>query len=128
MQKNTQAIKIDVASKSLSIVTLNDWQEIAPSISENCSLFECPVTFENGDTIYVDEEGLFNHFEGGFIMDGWKYPLVGNALLIGTDYEGDSKNVETTMYELLKMITWVSKEDSLEWKENASDFGSVIFF
>ena len=133
MQTNTnsqpiQAIKIDVASKSLSIVTLNDWQEIAPAISKNCSLFQCPVTFENGDTIYVDEEGLYNDFEGGFIMDGWRYPLVGNALLIGSDEEGESKNVETTMVELLKMITWVSKEDSNTWKDNALDFGTIIYF
>jgi len=128
MQTNTQAIKIDVASKSLSIITLNDWQEIAPAISENCSLFACPVTFENGDTIYVDEEGLYNDFEGGFTMDGWRYPLVGNALLIGSDEEGESKNVETTMVELLKMITWVSKEDSNTWKDNALDFGTIIYF
>lgn len=128
MTKNTQAIKIDVAAKSLSLITLKDWRDIAPTISENCSIFECPVTFENGDTIYIDEEGLYNDFEGGFTMDGWRYPLVGNALLIGSDEEGESKNVETTMVELLKLITWVSKEQSTSWKDKALDFGTVLYF
>jgi len=128
MNKAYSAIKVDSASRSLSIITINDWRDIAPAIGNNCYNFCCPVTFKNGDTIYTDDEGLYNPFEGGIIMDNWAYPLLGNCLIIGGDEEGDSCDVKSTIYELLPKIKFITKEEAEHWRTNAMNGYSVIVF
>lgn len=113
-----KAFKIDPKNKTIEEIVINRWQGIYQHISEECCTFCCPVQFENDDTIYADDEGLFHTIEGGIIMKDWKYPILGNTLLIGEDREGDIDDVKTSLEELQSKIIWVSKELCLKHKES----------
>ena len=112
-----KALKINVVTQQVEEIEFNDWRDIAPAIGNECTNFECPVSFDNEDTLYCDEEGLFHTVEGGFMMKNWDYPIVGNALLIGTDSEGGSVNVKTTKEELFNLIKWVSKDEANDYAD-----------
>ena len=105
----TKAIFIDVEKKEVSYIELAEPKEIAKQIG--CEYFCCPVTLENNDTIYVDDESLLfpDKIQGGFAFAGWNYPLVGNAIILGANDEGDSIDCKTTIEEIKSIITFLSK-------------------
>lgn len=111
-----KAIKIDVVKKSLYEIEIKDWHDIAPAIGNECTLFACPVSFDNDDSIYVDDEGLHRELEGGFAMLNWQYPLVGNGIILGTDEEGDMVDYKSNIDELNRMIVFISKEEGEKWR------------
>ena len=80
----------------------------------DCDSFEAPFAFENGDTMYCDEEGLFKEeIIGGIRMTNWTGMIIGKILLLGCNMEtGDSKDVETPVEVLKKHIIWVSKNEA----------------
>jgi hypothetical protein len=102
-----KAIKINTDIQKIEIVEIGDWKDIAPAIGNGCTTFCCPVTFDNKDTIYADDEGLYNDFKGGFMLEGWAYPLVGNAIVLGTNNRGGSIDAKSTIEELENAIIWV---------------------
>ena len=88
-----RAIKINVETKTIETIILgDDYKEIYPAIGNGCSCFAIPVEFPNGDSMYVDDESLLrpDDIVGGFIMEGWRVPIIGNAILLGCDEEGES--------------------------------------
>jgi hypothetical protein len=110
-----KAFRINSADRKVEEIKINDWKDIAPAIGNGCDIFTAPVTLENDDTIYVDDEGLYHPFEGGFMMEGWQYPCVGNAIVQGTDEEGESTEPKTTKEELEAMIQWIDKSTCERW-------------
>jgi len=82
-------------------------QPIYDALGNNCTTFAVPIVYPNGDGMYVDDEGLFKQQNGGFQFPNWSYPLLGNALILGSDEEGNSVDVKTTKEELLKDIEWL---------------------
>ena len=93
-----KAIQINSELGTLQYVYLgDDFNEIYPFIGEQCSTFACPVIFENQDALYVDDEGLYNDYKHGFCMDEWSYPILGNALILGTDEDGNSVDCKMTI-------------------------------
>ncbi len=104
-----QAIFINAEERKLEYVTLsNDYHEIYPFIGPHCRTFSCPITFDNQDSIYVDDEGLYMGYEHGFIMDGWDYPILGNGLILGANEEGDSVSVKSTIEELQNKFQFIT--------------------
>ncbi len=110
-----RALRINSAERKVEEIQINDWKDIAPAIGNECNTFTCPVIFENEDAIYADDEGLYHPFEGGFMMKDWEYPIVGNAVIQGTDEEGESTEPLTTKEELEAMIIWVDKARCERW-------------
>lgn len=83
----------------------------------DCEMFECPVEFANGDTLYCDEEGKLTHTHkqtGGFTYPkGWHDIIVGKALVIGTNHRtGESTDCKSKPEDILVtewgQIKWVS--------------------
>lgn len=112
-----KAIKIDVLKQDVEYVELSkDYKDISKEIG--CDYFCCPVTFENQDTIYCDDEALLNpdNIQGGFIFSGWNYPLINNAIILGTDEEGASINCKSTIEDIKSKIHFVSKQTILFFK------------
>ena len=105
-----KALKIDTLTKTITYVELATWRDIAPAIGNGCTTFACPVTLANGDTMYIDDEGLFNDFDGGIIMEDWNTPIVGNIILLNQDEEGESTDAVSDPAELLKQIKFISKD------------------
>ena len=123
-----KAIKIDVVKQDVYEIELSDdYKAIYGAIGNGCTIFCAPVEFENGDTLYSDEEGLLHKkMEGCFMMENWKYPLVGNAIILGTDDEGDSIDAKSTIEEIKNKITFYDSEIAERWKEKALNTPSKI--
>ena len=113
-----KALKINTATQQIEEITINDWKDIAPAIGNGCRTFTIPVILDNEDSIHCDDEGLFNTIEGGFMMEDWMYPIVGNSLLIGSDEDGEMVDVKTTKEEMEKLVIWVNKKDAEAWADN----------
>jgi len=111
-QNMKKAIKIDVEKQTLEYITIEDGlNPIYDAIGNECSCFCCPVSFDNEDTIYADDEILLDtdKIKGGFIMEDWQVPLCGNAIILGTDMEGDSVDVKSDIELLKKQIHFISE-------------------
>lgn len=106
-----KALKINTEKRTIIEVQIKDWREIAPGIGNGCTTFSCPVELKNGDTIFCDDDGLSNPYYGGWIMDGWDYPLVGNALIIGADRDGNSIDCKTSLEDMRIDIIFLTIED-----------------
>lgn len=82
-----------------------DYKSIYQLIGADC--FDAVGFSPDGDTAYVDDEGLLkpNHF---FEIQGYPNPLAGKACILGTNEEGDSVEPKITLEELQRMVTWVT--------------------
>jgi len=124
-----KAIRINVEKRILEDIEISsELSSITDAIGNNCSLFCCPVDFDNGDTIYADDESLlrYDDIKGGFIMPDFRVPLVGNAIVLGTDEEGDSIDVKTDINELAEKIIFISEEMAKEYSIKAMNTPPVI--
>ena len=115
-----KAIKIDVEKQSVYEITLgDDYKEIYPHIGNGCGLFSIPVTFENGDSLYADDEGLLHpEMIGGFLMPNWITPIVGNAIILGADDEGESIDYKSNIEHISNQISWLSKNKAELFKKS----------
>lgn len=101
-----RAIKIDVEKQELSYVEVGEYTDIYKHVE--CELFCVPVTFENMDALYCDDEArLKEEIKGGFKLKGWNYPIYGNGLILGTDLKGESIDCKTTLEEIEAQIRWI---------------------
>lgn len=113
-----KAIKIDVEKQTLEYITIEDGlNPIYDAIGNECSTFCCPVSFDNEDSIYADDDILLHKhkIKGGFIMEGWQYPICGNAIILGTDLEGDSVDVKSDILLLVKQIHFINEFKALSY-------------
>ena len=112
----SKAILIDVVNKNISYTTINDYKEIYNVIGHGCNTFDCPYQFDNGDTLYVDDEGLFidpSALLGAFYIDGFpSQPLFGHGLIVGIDDEGETDEVLSTVEEIKKKVTFLNDESA----------------
>lgn len=100
-----KAILIDSKNQTVTETEIGDYKDIYAKIGNGCTLFAIPVEFENGDALYVDDEGLLHEkVEGCFMLEGWAIPIVGNAIIWGTDEEGDSQDCKTTVDDIKAQI------------------------
>lgn len=75
-------------------------------------LIDAPIfataTFnEFGDTIFVDDEGLFREDQAFFRHDGYPQPLAGKGLVLGCDDEGETVAPSTTLEALRNDVSFV---------------------
>jgi hypothetical protein len=112
-----RAIKINVEKQIFEEIEIKDWTEIAPAIGNKCEIFTCPITLENGDTMYCDDEALFTEQCGGIIMKDWLYPLLGNIILLNADKEGNNTPAVSQIEKLKKQIAFLTKEQTNEYQQ-----------
>ncbi len=105
-----KCLKINVETQQIEEIEYSgNFREIYGIIGNECSTFACPVTLDNEDTIYCDDEGIFKPNIGGWKFADFDYQLVGNAVLMGADDEGESVDVKTSKEELEAMVIWIDK-------------------
>jgi hypothetical protein len=91
---------------------------------------EAAWSWESGDVLFVDEEGLFKSKPGFFRIsarpDG--YPLAGDGVLVGPermDAEGEYLGTDDpvmTLETLRGMVTFLTRDQAIAWsKGNASE-------
>ena len=114
-----KALLIDVVTKTITEVQVGHYSDIYKHIGNDCGTFAVPVEFENGDSIFVDDESLLKEVHGGFLMKDFKYPLCGNAVILGQDEEGESTNYKSNIEEIKRGVIFVTKEYAQAWQEKA---------
>ena len=77
-----------------------------------CRCFAVGGYLDNGDVVYIDDEGLFGatHFFRIKDINGGM-PLAGKGIVVGTGKDGASANAKTSKGELLEMVRWVYAMD-----------------
>ncbi len=113
-----KAIKIDVEKKQVYEVDYSgDFHDIYTLIGNGCRMFTCPVSYENNDGLFCDDEILLHpvNIKGAFIYPEWEVPLINNAVIIGCDDEGDAIEVKSTVEEIAKDIKWISLDELINF-------------
>lgn len=117
--KLINAILIDAKARSVTAVQFDvDGDHLA---LVDCNLVEA-ITLPNGDTGWVDEEGLLTNPQDFFEMpEHYPQPIAGRCLITGTEWndEGDVMvDAKSTVAEVKATIRWASL---LEMKARYSD-------
>ena len=102
-----RAIFIDSKNRDITEITIkgNDYKEIAKII--DCGIIAGGYKFENADYMYVDDEGLFQSNGNSFIINSdIDIDIVGNALIIGIDEDGNDIDATSTIEEIKNIITF----------------------
>lgn len=103
-----KAILIDAQHGTVTEVEYDGlWQSISKWIGGNCRTFTTVRLYENHDTCFVDDEGLYNGATYGFTHSNYGNALMGNALLLGTDDGGESVDVQTPLEQVQKDVSFV---------------------
>lgn len=113
MAKKIKALFIDVVKQSVTPI------EIKNKFSEYYPLLECQtieaIHLENGDVIYIDEEGLLSEQDGYFRLKGYYQVYAGHGLVIGTEIskqdENDDGNCLSTVQDILNLITFLKPDE-----------------
>lgn len=116
-----RGILINVEDKTITNVTHDGTLEsIYEHIGNGCTTFCCPVVFEDNDAMYCDDESLLrpSDIKGGFIMPDWSSPIIGNALILGTDDDGDSVDSKTSIKWLEDNIAFVPQDIAVRYAES----------
>ena len=108
-----KAILINPKLQTINYVDYSgDYKDIS-KLTE-CTTFTAVYPFDNcEDTIYLDDEGLLKPSNYCFTFrcdDGRNQPLMGNALILGTDDEGESKDVESTIERIQDRTVFVGHQ------------------
>ena len=103
-----QAILIDPFTETIELVDYSgDYKDIYTLLE--CDLF-ATVYIDDCDTIYVDDEGLYQEPQRFFQYKGMPQPLAGRGLILGTDEEGDSTDCLLTVEQVRDMVTWCADD------------------
>ena len=89
-----------------------DYQDIQ-KLTE-CSTITARYPFDNQDTIYLDDEGLLKESNYCFTFkydNGYVQPLMGNALVIGANKEGESISYKTPITEIKNRIVFKGHQE-----------------
>lgn len=106
-----KTILIDPIKKTIEMVEHTGGLDSIYGLLE-CSTFEAPVSYDNGDAMYCDEEAWLNVSEeklGGFIFPGWTYPILGKGLVVGSTDEGSDADCKSD----------ITSFQSIIWKDDA---------
>lgn len=96
------AYLIDPFARTITEVEHNgDYREIYKFI--NASTFDV-ARLDDGDGMYIDDEGLFKDEQAFFLHKGYGQPLAGKALVLGCDDEGNSTSPRCTLKDLQQQV------------------------
>lgn len=105
-----KAILIDSMNRTIKQVEVGGLEDIYKVMG--VELIQVATYMENGDVVYVDEEGLYNANRNWFTIQGGHQPFIGNALVIGTDNRtGDDADAKSTVEDIETVVRFVSEVD-----------------
>lgn len=104
-----KAILINVHNKTVTQIDIEGGLDSIYKAA-GCGTIEAvhSYVFQGSDIMYVDEEGLLKDEPGPFFaINGFRQPLAGNGLVLGTDEEGDSCDVETPLAVIMDAVEFI---------------------
>ena len=106
-----KAVKIDSKEKTITDIDVNGLPDLQAIVG---GLIATALIFPNGDTLFVDDEGLFKNPENFFEHSDGYQPFAGNGVLVGTHPKnGEVLGVLTTAEQLTPKITFLDRLDVL---------------
>ncbi len=104
-----RAILINPMQESVRHISYDgDYRSIYRIIG--CTTFEAVYPFDNGDTLWIDEEGLLKESNYAFNLkaDNPKFnqTIMGSALILGTDAEGESIECKSKVLDIAKRVNF----------------------
>ncbi len=102
---SNKAILINAKDKTISEVVISDYKDIYKFCGFD--LFTCVQMDAKGNTLYVDDEGLLNGTDFGFVVRGYDQPLMGNAIILGTNrYNGESEDTSLSIEKVASIVSF----------------------
>lgn len=107
-----RAILIDAKNKTVTETQVHGLPGLQNAVG---GYIECAHDFDNGDTCYVNEEGLFQ-FEDFFMIDGAHQPFAGNGIIVGLDQEsGETTDAKAEINDL--KIKFATRSEVMEMQK-----------
>ena len=109
-----RGILIDPWLKQITQVEVSEdfrdiYRKLSNPLGPKVDCFCIGMNWSNGDTLYVDDEGLLKKgmrlFEIGR-LDG--QPLAGNGLILGSDAEGNSIDAKSLLVEIETTVSFTN--------------------
>ena len=82
---------------------------------------EVAVQFDDGDCVYVNEEGLFHSNDHWFFVEGAHQPFAGNGVVSCINEAGDTIDARISIDELLPKIQWMTRKEAVAWAGGRTD-------
>lgn len=99
-----KAYKIDANNNRISEVEIEDYKDIQKH--GGFEIFTTGAWLDDGDTIYVDDEGALKGDTRGFYFDGQS--MYGNGVVCGgDDNTGDSRAVRASIEDITKRVEFL---------------------
>ena len=78
-----------------------------------CTTYEAVYPFDNGDTLWIDEEGLLKESNFAFDILGsnelWQETYLWSAIILGVDNEGESIECKSKLDDIKSIIKFRGK-------------------
>jgi len=103
------AYLIDPAAFAITPIDINPHNILSDLYTYiGCSTVDA-TSMDNGDTLYVDDEGLLKPQVHFIIVDGYPQPLAGKAVLLGSTPNGNSTNPSIALGALTARLTFMER-------------------
>ena len=103
-----KAFLIDPESRTINEVDYDgDYTSIYSFI--DAQTFATAMFNQHGDTVFVDDEGLFRTPTAFFQVTGYPQPMAGKGLVLGCDMDtGDTVECTATLEWLRNHVQWLA--------------------
>ena len=110
----TKALKIDGVAKTVTEIEVGGLKSWYEAIGNGCTLVQMPVEFDNRDSLFCDEEICLrpDDIKGAFMLQDWTVPIVNNALILGSDDEGESIDAKASTEDIISQIRWFNEAEA----------------
>jgi hypothetical protein len=118
LKEDVNVFLIDPFERKITSIRWDgDWKSIAKML--DCDLFDVARFHENGDCVFVDDEGSFRDDQQYFRIKGYAVPIAGKGLVLGTEGTGESVAPIITVEELAASVKWMTPQEVYQYaKEN----------
>lgn len=113
------AIIIDPHARTIEAVDYSgDYHDALKII--DCDLICTLDLTREGDTLYLDDEGLFKQEQAFFSIEGYPNPLAGKALCVGSDGKGGDAPTNVTVELLRGGVRWIEPDEAVAMHNEAA--------
>lgn len=113
-----RAILIDPFARTVTEIELAPGiKPIYDAIKADCF---CTVNLDDGDAIYLDDDGLFREGQEFFSVGNYPHPLAGRGVVLGSNDEGESRAPVLGAAFLAKYVHWLTPLEAVQMNREAA--------